>query len=125
MKYQDLKSIIINLTKRITGKSVSDKYVYLNPKKPFYLYIKMDQIDLYQQCFDEIISTIHLDNYDKRAKSKPFDKSIYQKDEKNIERIVNKAHIDHKLIGPYIQVMTEQYYFADPWSIYSTMFDTE
>lgn len=84
-------------------------------KKNFYREIKERQIELYQHYVDRILSVVDIQNNTNWAQGKTYDKERLGKDDAIMEDIaVNQA--GSKGLKPiYLQIMANQYFFADPW----------
>lgn len=82
---------------------------------PFYEDIKTKQVALYQHCFDLVIDAIDLENNTNWALGENYDKAILQRDDEAMCQLV-RTHAEGKgLSGCYMQVMVNQYFFADLW----------
>lgn len=80
---------------------------------PFYEQIKNEEIGLYQHYFNKIILSIDISNQTKWSKSQGYNKEQLDKDDDLMENIIiNEAKKDG-LIPRFLQVMLNQYFFAD------------
>ena len=83
---------------------------------PFYSEIRKNQVDLYQKYFERLLNTLEIDNSTKRTRGEDYDKATSERDEKTIEKIVvEEAQEKDNLLPVYLQVILEQYFYADVW----------
>lgn len=83
---------------------------------PFYCEIRKNQVDLYQKYFERLLNAVDIDNYTKRSRGEDYDKAILERDDKTIEKIiVEEAQEKDNLLPVYLQVILEQYFYADVW----------
>lgn len=83
---------------------------------PFYLEIKKSQVELYQAYFERLLEAINVDNYTKRSSGEEYDKAVANLDDNTIEKItVEEAQNKDNLLPVYLQVILEQYFYADVW----------
>lgn len=80
---------------------------------PFYEQIKNEQIDLYQHYFNKIILSIDIGNQTKWSKSQSYNKEQMNKDDDLMENIIINEAKKEGLIPRFLQVMLNQYFFAD------------
>jgi hypothetical protein len=83
---------------------------------PFYSEIRKNQVELYQAYFERLLKAVNVDNFTKRSSGEEYDKTVADQDDKKIENIVvEEAQIKDELLPVYLQVIFEQYFFADVW----------
>lgn len=83
---------------------------------PFYSDIRKNQVDLYQKYFERLLNVVDIDNSTKRSRGEDYDKAISEKDEMTIESIiVEEGQENDNLLPVYLQVILEQYFYADVW----------
>ena len=83
---------------------------------PFYSDIRKNQVDLYQKYFERLLNVVDIDNSTKRSRGEDYDKAISEKDEMTIESIiVEEGQEKDNLLPVYLQVILEQYFYADVW----------
>lgn len=80
---------------------------------PIYANVQKGQESLYQRFFEEIVTQIDVENFTAQTQGKPFDRSKLQSDYKIVESVANRARQTHSLLPVVLQVMTEQYFWAD------------
>jgi len=84
-------------------------------KDPVYSNVKRDQQKTYQTYFLTIVHSVNIANLTERAHSRPFNKQVAEKDHATIDQLANKAKTKDGLYPVILQIMVEQYLFADPW----------
>ncbi len=82
----------------------------------FYEEINEDQIPLYQKYLDGLFAMIDIDNYTLWSMSKEYDRERFKRDNHLMERVCGEEAASHDLSPVYLQIMVNQYFFADPWS---------
>lgn len=82
---------------------------------PFYQEINEDQIPLYQKYLDGLFAVIDIDNYTLWSMSKEYDRERLKRDDRLVERICCEEGASHGLSPACLQIMINQYFFADPW----------
>jgi len=83
---------------------------------PFYSEILKNQVDLYQKYFARLLNTVDIENSTKRSRGEDYDSIVSDKDNKAIEKIiVEEAQEKDNLLPVYLQVILEQYFYADVW----------
>lgn len=80
----------------------------------FYLDLDAEQIALYQKYFSRMIDSVDIHNLTERSLSRNYDQKKINSDYDKIEKILNEAEKDN-LTSIFLQVMFEQYIFADVW----------
>jgi hypothetical protein len=68
---------------------------------------------LYQKYFEEILGQIDVQNFTNQTLGKLFDRVKGESDHKVVEKIVTKAQEEYKLYPGILQIMLEQYIWAD------------
>ena len=82
----------------------------------FYAELPSKNIALYQKYFERLLNSVDIENCTKRSMGKDYDRSISERDDTIIERIiVEEAQAKGSLVPGYLQVILEQYFFADVW----------
>jgi hypothetical protein len=89
---------------------------------PFYEEVRTEQIGLYQHYFSKLINSIDIDTQTMWSQSKDYDKQQMAKDEEVIEKIVTVEAVHEGLYPAILQVMVNQYFFAD---VYQRELDKE
>ena len=83
---------------------------------PFYSEIKKNQVGLYQAYFERLLLSINVDNFTRRNSGEKYDNKVANQDGNIIEKIITKeAQIKDDLLPVYLQIILEQYFFADAW----------
>lgn len=82
---------------------------------PFYEDIRAEQIALYQHYFDRIIAVIDIDNNTERAQGGTYDEDRFHEDDDIMANVVVNEAQREGLSGCYLQIMVNQYFFADVW----------
>lgn len=83
---------------------------------PFYSEMEKNKIGLYQKYFDRLLKSVNVDNFTNRSAGKEYDKAVARQDDITIEKIiVEEAQKKDGLLPVYLQVIFEQYIFADVW----------
>lgn len=82
---------------------------------PFYEDIKTSQVDLYQHYFELVIDSINLENNTSWALGQKHDKAALQQDDETMNQIITNQAQTKGLSGCYLQIMVNQYFFADVW----------
>ncbi len=82
---------------------------------PFYEEVKTEQIGLYQHYFSKLINSIDIDTQTKWSQSNDYDRQQMAKDEEIMERIIAVEAAGEGLSPAILQVMVNQYYFADAY----------
>jgi len=83
-------------------------------KRDFYREVRKEQIDLYQDYLNKILKVVDVDNNTNWARGGACDKDKLEKDDALMEEINHEA--GSKGLKPaYLQIMANQYFFADPW----------
>lgn len=83
---------------------------------PFYSEIRKDRVGLYQAYFERLLEVVNIDNFTKRSTGEEYDKAVADQDDITIEKIiVDEAQTKDVLLPVYLQVILEQYFFADVW----------
>ena len=83
---------------------------------PYYKGINEEQIPLYQKYLDEVFPLIDIDNYTLWSKSKEHNRDRLKQDRQLMEKVFCEEAASHRLSPVYLQIMVNQYVFADPWS---------
>ncbi len=83
---------------------------------PYYKGINEEQIPLYQKYLDEVFPLIDIDNYTLWSKSKEHNRDRLKQDRQLMEKVFCEEAASHGLSPVYLQIMVNQYVFADPWS---------
>ena len=68
---------------------------------------------LYQKYFEKILDKIDLQNFTNQTLGRSYDKDKLKNDYKIVEQIVNIAKEKDRLLPLTLQVMLEQYFWAD------------
>ena len=89
---------------------------------PCYEEVKTEQVGLYQHYFSKLINSIDIDTQTKWSQSKDYDRQQMAKDEEVIEKIVTLEAASEGLSPAILQVMVNQYFFAD---VYQRELDKE
>jgi len=92
----------------------SDFYKMKN-SDPFYEELKTQQIGLYQRYFSRLINSVDIDTQTKWSQSKDYDRHNMEKDEEIMESIINIEAASEGLSPPLLQIMVNQYFFADEY----------
>lgn len=79
---------------------------------PFYAEMKLTQIALYQHYFNEMIAAVDVENLTNKTQGRPFSQESYDKDYKDLNAVLHKAEAEG-LMSHYLQVLFEQYIWAD------------
>ena len=82
-------------------------------KGPIYQDIISGTEPLYQKYFEEILDKIDVQNFTNQALGRSYDKDKIKNDYKIVEQIVNMAKEKSHLSPLALQVMLEQYLWAD------------
>ncbi|KKS46605.1 hypothetical protein A2567_00790 [Candidatus Azambacteria bacterium RIFOXYD1_FULL_42_11] len=82
-------------------------------KGPIYQNIISGTEPLYQKYFEEILDKIDVQNFTNQALGRSYDKDKIKNDYKIVEQIVNMAKEKSHLSPLALQVMLEQYLWAD------------
>ena len=82
---------------------------------PSYEDIKEDQITLYQKYLDGLFVMIDIDNYTLWSMSKKYNKERLKRDDRLTEKVCCVEAASHGLSPACLQIMVNQYFFADPW----------
>lgn len=82
---------------------------------PFYEEIEKDQIASYQEYVKKLINLIDIENHTKWAQRKLYNKQQMNKDEQTMENIIVNQAAKEGLNPALLQVMLNQYFFADPY----------
>ena len=84
-------------------------------KKDFYSKIGKGQIELYQDYLNKILNAVDIDDNTNWAQGRAYDKDKLGKDDALIDEIVTHEAGPKGLKPAYLQIMANQYFFADPW----------
>ena len=82
---------------------------------PFYKEINEDQIALYQKYLDGLFAVIDIYNYTLWSMSKDYDRKRLERDDRLMEKLCCEEAPSHDLSPVYLQIMVNQYFFADAW----------
>jgi hypothetical protein len=77
--------------------------------------ITRDQVHICQKYYERILNEVDVDNFTNQSLNRQFDRKGNEEDYKKIERIVNIAQKSINLYPVKLQVIFEQYVYADPW----------
>lgn len=81
----------------------------------FYSEINKHQVDLYQAYFEQLLESVNVDNSTKRSSGEEYDKIVADHDDHTIEKIIVDEAKTNDLLPVYLQVILEQYFYADVW----------
>ena len=82
---------------------------------PFYKEIREGQIRLYQKYLDALFTAIDIDNYTLWTQSNEYDRERLKRDDSLMEKVCCEQAASHGVSPVYLQIMINQYFFADPW----------
>ena len=82
-------------------------------KDPVYENVVTGTESKYQDCFESILNEIDVQNFTDQSLNRPHDKGKIKSDYEIVERIVKEAQNTDDLIPAVLQVMLEQFFFAD------------
>lgn len=94
-------SILSNVKSKITGVD------------PFYEEVRREEIGLYQHYFEKVINSIDIDTQTMWSKSEDYNREQMAQDEDAMEKIIAKEAVREGLAPAILQVMVNQYFFAD------------
>jgi len=80
---------------------------------PFYEDLKIEQLALYHHYFSKVICSIDIINNTRWSRRESYDKARLEADEEIMERIIVEEASREGLSPSYLQVMVNQYFFAD------------
>ncbi len=81
---------------------------------PFYMDIQEEQVSLYQGHLDRLVGMIDIENIRRWAMSTEYDREALERDDRLLEKVCCKEAASHGLSPVYLQIMINQYLFADP-----------
>ncbi|MBI4460030.1 MAG: hypothetical protein HY648_08235 [Acidobacteria bacterium] len=82
---------------------------------PIYQYVEAGTEPLYQQYFKEALSKIDVLNFTDEACGRTFNRVQRDHDYEALEEIGNRAKMKNNLLPMVLQVMLEQYFWADAY----------
>lgn len=82
-------------------------------KDPIYQSVIFSTEHLYQKYFEEILNKIDVQNFTNQTLGRTCNKDKIKSDYEIVEEIVNKAKENDSLSPIILQVMLEQYFWAD------------
>lgn len=82
-------------------------------KNPIFKNINKGDYPYYQQYFLDALSVIDLQNFTNQTLGVKYNKKLIESDYKRVEKIFNKAKKEHGLSPAILQIMLEQYIWAD------------
>jgi hypothetical protein len=78
--------------------------------------VKPEQIELYQHCFIRVIQAVDVMNNTRWARGEPYDRARLAADDEAMEAIIVGEGARLEISSSYLQVMVNQFFFADPYS---------
>lgn len=84
-------------------------------KDSFYGDVKPEQIELYQHFFLRVIRAVDVANNTRWARGEPYDRARLAADDEAMEAIIVGEGARSGLSSSYLQVMVNQFFFADPY----------
>ena len=81
---------------------------------PFYMDIDEGQVSLYQGYVERLVAALDVENIILWAMAKPYDKEKFERDDRLLEKVCCKEAVADGLSPVYLQIMINQYFFADP-----------
>lgn len=78
-----------------------------------YKHIKKEEEPLYQKYFEEVLDKIDVQNFTNQTLKKSFKKNKVGIEYQTIEKIANRAKKRNHLSPLILQIMLEQYFWAD------------
>ena len=81
---------------------------------PFYTDVNEDQISLYQGYLDRLVGMLDIENIIQWLMSKKYDREKLLRDDRLLEKICCEDAESDGLSAVYLQIMINQYFFADP-----------
>lgn len=82
----------------------------------FYEDVRPEQVGLYQHYVTEILRSVNVENNTKWSRGdKSYDRELLKSDDEKMEQIIVSKAAQEGLSPTYLQIMVNQYFFADPY----------
>ncbi len=82
----------------------------------FYEDVRPEQVGLYQHYVTKILRSVNVENNTKWSRGdKSYDRELLQSDDEKMEQIIVSEAAQEGLSPVYLQIMVNQYFFADPY----------
>lgn len=82
----------------------------------FYEDVRPQQVGLYQHYVTKILQSVNVENNTKWSRGdKSYDPALLQSDDDKMQQIIVANAVHEGLSPVYLQIMVNQYFFADPY----------